>query len=84
MTLLQAQFVLLFLLAAGCGFLLGRWSLRRSFVDVTESYRTIARAAESDVPWDMLWARFDTVEDTIRRVVREELDARGAGAAPPG
>ena len=69
-------FTVVFLLAALCGFLIGRWSVRRSFVDVTESYETISRAAAGDVPWDMLWARFDTVDVNTRLIIQEELDAR--------
>jgi len=76
MTLLQSQFALIFTVAAACGFLLGRWSVQRAFVDVTDSYRALAKAAETDVPWDMLWARFDTLDDNVRRIVSEELDAR--------
>ena len=79
MTILQMQFVLVFALAAGCGYLLGRWSMRRSFTSLSESYRALAKATEVDVPWDMLWARFDTVDDSMRRIVREELDARRPG-----
>lgn len=79
MTLLQTQFVLVFAMAAGCGYLLGRWSMRRSFFSLTESYRKLAKVAESNVPWDMLWARFDTVDDNMRRIVREELDDRMPG-----
>ena len=76
MTVVQSAFVAVFVLAAIFGFMLGRWSVRRSFVDVTQSYETIAKAAENDVPWDMLWARFDSVDVNMRRIVQEELDAR--------
>ena len=69
-------FTVIFLLAALFGFLIGRWSVRRSFVDVTESYETLSKAAASDVPWDMLWARFDTVDVNTRLIMQEELDAR--------
>ena len=76
MTILQTQFIAIFALAALFGFLLGRWSVQRSFVDVTESWEALKKAAEGDVPWDMLWARFDSVDVSVRRIVQEELDAR--------
>lgn len=76
MSILLAEFTIVFLLAAVFGFVIGRWTVRRRFVDVTESYETIAKAAAGDVPWDMLWARFDTVDVNMRLIVREELDAR--------
>jgi len=82
MTVVQSAFVAVFVLAALFGFMLGRWSVRRSFVDVTQSYETIAKAAESDVPWDMLWARFDSVDVNMRRIVQEELDARMLNSGP--
>lgn len=80
----EIEFIVLFALAALFGFLLGRWSVRRSFVDVTDSWETLRKAAENDVPWDMLWARFDSVDVNMRRIVQEELDARRARAAQPG
>ncbi len=79
MSILLAEFTAVFLLAALCGFVIGRWSVRRKFVDVSESYETIAKAAAGEVPWDMLWARFDTVDVNMRLIVREELDARITG-----
>ena len=72
-------FTAIFLLAAACGFVIGRWSVRRSFVDVTDTYETIAQAAASDVPWDMLWARFDTLDVNTRLIIREELAAAHTG-----
>jgi hypothetical protein len=76
-------FTVIFLLAALFGFLIGRWSVQRSFVDVTESYETLSKAAASDVPWDMLWARFDTVDVNTRLIMQEELDARLPKRLPP-
>ncbi|MGD2167007.1 MAG: hypothetical protein PVF63_02805 [Gammaproteobacteria bacterium] len=76
MNLLLAEFTIVFVFAALCGFVIGRWSVRRKFVDVTESYETISKAAAGDVPWDMLWARFDSLDVNVRLIVREELDAR--------
>jgi len=72
MIYLLAKFSILFLLAAGCGFLLGRWWVRRSFVDVTESYETISNAA-SDAPWHKLWSRLDSVEQGMQQFVRKEF-----------
>lgn len=76
MTYLLAKYAVIFLLAAFLGFLLGRWSIRRSFVDVTESYQTISRAATNEVPWDSLWARFDSLDTNVRMIVKDELDSR--------
>ncbi len=76
MTYLLAKYAVVFLLTALFGFLLGRWWVRRSFVDVTESYETISRAAAADVPWDALWARFDSVDTHVERIVHESLAAR--------
>ncbi len=71
---LIAQFAILFLLAGLFGFFLGRWWARRSYVDVTESYETISRAA-ADAPWDRVWSRFDGMNQTVRGIVKEELAA---------
>lgn len=76
MNVMLAGFTAVFLLAALCGFVIGRWSVRRRFVDVTESYETIAKAAAGGVPWDMLWARFDTVDVNMRLILQEELNER--------
>lgn len=74
MIYLIAQFAILFLLAGLFGFLLGRWWARRSYVDVTESYATISRAA-ADAPWDRVWSRFDGLDRTVRGIVKEEIAA---------
>ena len=79
MTELLIPFTVVFLIATLCGFVIGRWSVRRRFVDVTASYETISKAAAGEVPWDMLWARFDTVDVNTRLIVREELEARLRG-----
>ena len=76
MSVLHAEFAGIFLLAALCGFVIGRWSIRRRFVDVSHSYEVMAKAAAGEVPWDMLWARFDTVDVNMRLIMREELEAR--------
>jgi len=72
MIYLIAKIAVLLLLAAVCGFLLGRWWIRRSFVDVTESYETISQAA-STAQWHDLWNRFDDSEKRMRQIVKEEL-----------
>jgi len=81
MTYLIAQYAILFALAALFGFLLGRWWVRRSFVDVTESYETISRAA-ANAPWDRVMAGFDGIDQTmrgsveeLRGIVQEEISA---------
>ena len=74
MIYLIAKYALLLLLAALCGFLLGRWWVRRSFVDVTESYETMSKAA-SAAPWERLWQRLDQSEARTREIVGEELRA---------
>lgn len=73
---LMIGFSAVFLIAALCGFVIGRWSVRRRFIDVTDSYETISKAAAGEVPWDMLWARFDTVDVNTRLIIREELEAK--------
>ncbi len=74
MLYLVAQYAIIFLLAGLFGFLLGRWWARRSYVDVTESYETISRAA-ANAPWDRVWSRFDSLDQTVRGIVKEELAA---------
>lgn len=76
MSAVLAGFIGIFLLATLCGFVIGRWSVRRRFVDVTHSYKTISKAAAGEVPWDMLWARFETVDVNTRLIVQEEIEAR--------
>ena len=80
MSPLQIEFVLIFVVVTVLAFLFGRWTVRRTFVDVTDAYVTVEKAAASDVPWDMLWARFDSLDVTVRMIVREELDERGMRA----
>ena len=71
MIFLVARIVVLLLLAALFGFLLGRWWLRRSFVDVTESYEAMAAAA-SDAPWNQLWTKFDELDGRINTLPKPE------------
>ncbi|MEO1034351.1 MAG: hypothetical protein AAFX44_02210 [Pseudomonadota bacterium] len=47
MTYLLVKYALLFLLASVAAFLLGRWSVSRKFVDVTESYEDFRKVANS-------------------------------------
>ena len=76
MAYLLAKYTLLFLLTALLGFLLGRWWTRRSFVDVTESYESLSKAAASnDDMWNSLWQRLDGLDDNIGPSVRKELGA---------
>ncbi len=74
MIYLIAQFAVIFLLAGLFGFLLGRWWSRRSYVDVTESYEAMSRAA-ANAPWDRISARFDGLGPTLRGIVNEEIAA---------
>lgn len=60
MTYLLAKYTLLFLMAALAGFLLGRWSIARRFVDITESYKDLRSASElATEQWSRLWRRLD-------------------------
>ena len=67
MLYLIAKYFVLWVLAAVFGFLLGRWWVRRSFVDVTESYETMSKVA-AQAPWDRLWSRMDRVEKAVRDI----------------
>lgn len=80
MTYLIVKFLLLLLLATLFGFLLGRWWVRRQFVDVSESYEGFKRSAEAadSAPWGDLFSRFDGLEPAMRKSVRSELDAQPA------
>jgi len=78
MTYLIAKYAIIFLATGVLGFLLGRWWVRRSFVDVTESYGTLSKAA-SAAPWDKLWGRLDNLPQPDLEPVRHglaELDTR--------
>lgn len=81
MTYLIAKYAVLLLLAAFLGFLLGRSWLRRSFVDVTESYDALSKAA-NNAPWQQLWVRLDDAETRMRQIVSEELRALPRPEAP--
>ena len=64
MSYLIAKYALIFLLSAVMAFLLGRWSVSRRFVDVTESYETLRAASRrSDTSqWEKLWRYFDRAQ----------------------
>ncbi|MEM7466727.1 MAG: hypothetical protein AAF387_07560 [Pseudomonadota bacterium] len=77
MTYLVAKYCLLFFLTSFIGFLIGRWSIRRLFVDVTDSYETLnenSRAA-NEAPWDEIRARFDGITGNVRNIVQNEFRA---------
>ena len=74
MLYLIAQYAILFLLTGFFGFMLGRWWARRSYVDVTESFESISRAA-ANAPWDRVWSRLDGMEQSVRGIVKEEIAA---------
>ncbi|MFK8020879.1 MAG: hypothetical protein AB8B86_14010 [Pseudomonadales bacterium] len=80
MTYLIVKILLLLLLATVLGFLLGRWWIRRQFVDVSESYEGFRRSAEAadNAPWGDVLARFDGLEPMMRKTVKSELDAQPA------
>lgn len=65
MIYLLAKYTLLFLLASVLGFALGYWWSRRNFVDVSESYEDLRKAAEHDdtEKWSLLWNRFDALPE---------------------
>ncbi len=77
---LIAKYTLIFLLSAVMAFLLGRWSVSRRFVDVTESYQTLSAASQrSDTSqWEKLWAylnRTPTASHGNLSGVTDRLDA---------
>ena len=77
MTYLIAKYCVVFLLTGLLGFLIGRWSVRRLFVDVTESFDTLSKtsAAAEQAPWDEIRARFDDINGNVRTIVRNEFRA---------
>jgi len=77
MAYLIAKYCGVFLLASVLGIFIGRWSVRRLFVDVTDSYQTLSRSslAAEDAPWDEIRARFDDINGNVRTIVRNEFRA---------
>ena len=65
MTFLIAQYTVVFVLTLVFGFLFGRWWVRRSFVDVTDSYQ-----GDSQTPsaphWEKTWSRIDEIDEAMR------------------
>lgn len=77
MAYLIAKYCVLFLLTGLLGFLIGRWSVRRLFVDVTDSYETLSKTsvAVEEAPWDEIRARFDDLNGNVRTIVQNEFRA---------
>ena len=64
MTYLIAKYTLLFLIAAVISYLLGRWSVSRKFVDVTDSHISLLDGAQGESEnWSKLWHRFDELPE---------------------
>ncbi|MGR8950246.1 MAG: hypothetical protein ACU84Q_19550, partial [Gammaproteobacteria bacterium] len=84
MAYLVAKYCLVFLCTALLGFLIGRWSVKRLFVDVTDSFHTLAETsrAATNAPWDELRARFDDINGNVRNIVRNELRAHSYPEVP--
>ena len=77
MVYLVAKYCLIFLITALLGFLIGRWSIRRLFVDVTDTFDTLSETsrAASEAPWDEIRARFDDINPNVRNIVQNEFRA---------
>lgn len=89
MIYLLAKYTLLYLLASALGFLLGYWWSRRNFVDISESYADLRKAAERDdsEQWNRLWDRLDALpepKDTDLSGLFERIDnvSSSIGAIP--
>ncbi len=79
MIYLLAKYTLLFLLAAALGAILGYWWSRRNFVDVSESYEELRKAAErsDEQNWSRLWECLDAIpeaKETDLSQVYDRLD----------
>ena len=86
MAYLVAKYCLVFLITGALGFVIGRWSMRRLFVDVTDSYETLSatsRAAEH-APWDEIRERFDNINNNVKTIVRNEFRANPYPELPRG
>lgn len=77
MAYLVAKYCLVFLLTALFGFVIGRWSVKRLFEDVTDSYETLSETsrAASDAPWDEIRSRFNDISGNVKNIVRNEFNA---------
>lgn len=72
MIYLLAKYTLLFLLSVLLGVLLGRWWIRRSYVDVTDSY-TDATQGQEERGWNKLWSRLDMLDGGIEPKISSAL-----------
>lgn len=73
MIYLILKFTFIFLLTTLIGFLLGRWWVRRTFVDVTDSYQMLS-SSSSDKQWDKVWEKFDIQNHSIEAIVQREFN----------
>ena len=81
MIYLLAKYTLLFLLSLVLGVLLGRWWIRRSYVDVTERYNELSEGQRSeDGGWNKLWNRLDVLDGGIEPKISTAL--AGLPASP--
>ena len=77
MTYLLAKYVMIFIMTAVTAFLLGRWSVSRKFVDVTEKYEKLLESSEKSdwAQWTKLWHRLDQIPaetcSKLRRIDRD-------------
>lgn len=77
MIYLLAKYTLLFLLALVLGVLLGRWWIRRSYVDVSDSYPDLEEAQNSNErAWDRLWKRLDMLDGGIEPKISQAFAAQ--------
>ncbi|MGI9325799.1 MAG: hypothetical protein ACR2PZ_11315 [Pseudomonadales bacterium] len=76
MIYLLAKYSLLFVGAVALGVLLGRWWIRRGFVDVTDNYHALAdERSNNDGAWDRLWKRLDLLDGGIEPKLNDALAA---------
>lgn len=74
MIYLLAKYTLLFLLSLVLGILLGRWWIRRSYVDVTERYTELSEAQrQEEGGWSKLWSRLDVLDGGIEPKINTAL-----------
>ena len=86
MAYLVAKYCLVFLITGLLGFLIGRWSMRRLFVDVTDSFETLTETsrAATDAPWEEIRNRFDAISGNVQNIVRNEFRANPYPEIPRG
>ncbi|MFK7914956.1 MAG: hypothetical protein AB8B93_13650 [Pseudomonadales bacterium] len=74
MIYLLAKYTLLFLMSLVLGVLLGRWWIRRSYVDVTERYAELSEGQRAeDGGWNKLWGRLDVLDGGIEPKISSAL-----------